>query len=58
MDKLLTLLFYFISIFLVVTIVNMFIFDKTFDFLGNFIFSIVFTALYLGLKGADNKKSK
>lgn len=58
MNKLLTFLIYFVSIFFSVTIFNMFIFDKTFDLLGNLIFSIVFTLLFLGLKGADNKKSE
>lgn len=56
MNKFFYFLIILLSVFLIFNFVNSILFDNPFDFLESFIYSLVFTLIYLGLKGHKKKK--
>lgn len=56
MNKFFYFLIILLSVFLIFNFVNSILFDNPFDFLESFIYSLVFTLIYLGLEGRKKKK--
>ncbi|CPD55119.1 membrane protein [Staphylococcus aureus] len=56
MNKFFYFLFILLSVFLIFNFVNSILLDNPFDFLESFIYSLVFTLIYLGLEGYKEKK--
>lgn len=56
MNKFFCFLIILLSVFLIFNFVNSILFDNPFDFLESFIYSLVFTLIYLGLEGHKKKK--
>ncbi|WP_223289369.1 hypothetical protein [Staphylococcus aureus] len=56
MNKFFYFLIILLSVFLIFNFVNSILFDNPFDFLESFIYSLVFTLIYLGLEGHKKKK--
>ncbi len=56
MNKFFYFLIILLSVFLIFNFVNSILFDNPFDFLESFIYSLVFTLIYLGLVGHKKKK--
>ncbi|CAC6522316.1 membrane protein [Staphylococcus aureus] len=56
MNKFFYFLIILLSVFLIFNFVNSILFDNPFDFLESFIYSFVFTLIYLGLEGHKKKK--
>ncbi|EWT88309.1 hypothetical protein, partial [Staphylococcus aureus] len=57
MNKFFYFLIILLSVFLIFNFVNSILFDNPFDFLESFIYSLVFTLIYLGLEGHKKKKA-
>lgn len=56
MNKFFYFLIILLSVFLIFNFVNSILFDNPLDFLESFIYSLVFTLIYLGLEGHKKKK--
>ncbi len=56
MNKFIYFLIVLLSVFLIFNFVNSILFNNPFDFLESFIYSLVFTLIYLGLEGYKEKK--
>lgn len=56
MNKFIYFLIVLLSVFLIFNFVNSILFNNSFDFLESFIYSLVFTLIYLGLEGYKEKK--
>lgn len=56
MNKFIYFLIALLSVFLIFNFVNSILFNNPFDFLESFIYSLVFTLIYLGLEGYKEKK--
>ncbi len=56
MNKFFYFLIILLSVFLIFNFVNSILFDNPCDFLESFIYSLVFTLIYLGLEGHKKKK--
>ncbi|CAA3807636.1 membrane protein [Staphylococcus aureus] len=56
MNKFIYFLNVLLSVFLIFNFVNSILFNNPFDFLESFIYSLVFTLIYLGLEGYKEKK--
>ncbi len=56
MNKFFYFLIILLSVFLIFNFVNSILFDNPFVFLESFIYSLVFTLIYLGLEGHKKKK--
>ncbi len=56
MNKFFYFLIILLFVFLIFNFVNSILFDNPFDFLESFIYSLVFTLIYLGLEGHKKKK--
>ncbi|CAA3930681.1 membrane protein [Staphylococcus aureus] len=56
MNKFIYFLIVLLSVFLIFNFVNSILFNNPFDFLESFIYSLVFTLIYLVLEGYKEKK--
>ncbi|WP_052999478.1 hypothetical protein [Staphylococcus aureus] len=56
MNKFIYFLIVLLSVFLIFNFVNSILFNNPFDFLESFIYSLVFTLIYLGLEGYKEKE--
>ncbi|CAA3926849.1 membrane protein [Staphylococcus aureus] len=56
MNKFIYFLIVLLSVFLIFNFVNSILFNNPFDFLESFIYSLVFTLIFLGLEGYKEKK--